>query len=93
MFVLGWNMMRSLLQEPVVGSPARRTVKVRASSPADVPRDVTPPLATVSTVDGVKTIIQMTISGAARPVRQVGGDINVNIHADVVFSAPDRVTL
>ena len=73
-------MMRSLLQEPVVDSPARRTVKVRASSPADVPRDVTPPLATVSTVDGVKTIIQMTISGAARPVRQVGGKTNVIIH-------------
>ena len=72
--------MSSLLQEPVVGSPARRTVKVRASSPADVPRDVTPPLASVSTADDVKTIIQMVIGGSARPVRQVGGDITDNIH-------------
>ena len=73
-------MMSSLLQEPGVGSTVGRTVKVRASSPADVPSDVTPPLASVSTVDGVKTIIQMAISGEGRPVKQVGGEINVNIH-------------
>ena len=34
----------------------------------------------------MKTIIQVVISGTARPVRQVGGEINVNICADVVFS-------
>ena len=79
--------MSSMLQEPVVGSPARRPVKVRASSPADVPRDVTPPLASVSMADGVKTVIRMVFGGVARPVRQVGGNINVNMHADIVLSA------
>jgi len=85
--------MRSLLQEPVVGSPARRAVKVRASSLADVPRDVTPPLACVSTGDDVKTIIQVVIGGATRPVRKVGGDINVSILADSIFSVPVTFTL
>ena len=71
--------MRSLLQEPGVGSPDGRTVKVRASFPADVPRDVTPPLASVSTAEPVETVLRVVIGGVAPPARKVGGKTNVNV--------------
>ena len=63
-----------VLQAPVVDSPARRPVKGRASSPADVPTAATQLLASVSTEDNVKTVIRVATVGAAQPVRQVGGE-------------------
>ena len=69
MFVSKCFVVCSLLQVPFVDSPPSQAAKVRASSRADVSTAATQPLASVSTVDNVKTVIRVATVGAARPVR------------------------